>query len=91
MKSDTASMLKSTHCKAQRERRERDYKDTHVHIFFCLQVIESLERCLFFIFRCKFHLYENNDVSWKVPDGSEIMPFFNSDTYEVCLESLLHF
>nr|XP_022318373.1 uncharacterized protein LOC111121395 isoform X2 [Crassostrea virginica] len=31
---------------------------------------------------CKFHLYENNDVSWKVPDGSEIMPFFNSDTYE---------
>lgn len=31
---------------------------------------------------CQFQLYENNDVSWKVPDGSEIMPFFNSDTYE---------
>lgn len=43
----------------------------------------SLTKCTF-IHRCQFHLYENNDVSWRIPDGSEIMPFFNSDTYEVC-------
>ena len=35
--------------------------------------------------RTVFQLDENGDVSWKVCDDAESMPFFSCETYEVSL------
>ncbi|KAK3089222.1 hypothetical protein FSP39_001872 [Pinctada imbricata] len=43
----------------------------------------GIEGKIFFINRSEFSLSEAGDVSWKISDGSEAMPFFCSDTYEV--------
>lgn len=41
----------------------------------------KLETCL--NFRTEFTLDESGDVTWKIPENSEPMPFFNCETYEV--------
>ena len=35
------------------------------------------------VFRTEFHLDESGDVSWKVSEEAESMPFFSCETYEV--------
>lgn len=36
-----------------------------------------------FNYRTEFTLDESGDVTWKVPENTEPMPFFNCETYEV--------
>ena len=40
-------------------------------------------------FRTEFILDENGDVSWEVPDAAEALPFFNCETFEVRISSIL--
>ena len=44
-----------------------------------------LSRAVDVVSRTIFQLDENGDVSWKVCDDAEAMPFFSCETYEVSL------
>ena len=49
-----------------------------------LHFINSNLQTIYSFSRTEFTLDESGDVSWKVPETAEPMPFFMCETYEVC-------